>query len=110
MVLGGISDIVLMTKMDDGAWAQSDHGHADILIDYLRVNYQGETLTQVDEYARNRQRMRSDVFIGAIPYLDLDALLKTFEAIHWEFPQAVSLMIRNESSDVLKVYRIEESI
>ncbi|MGH1374631.1 MAG: hypothetical protein ACRBBW_21520 [Cellvibrionaceae bacterium] len=102
-----ITNVILVTSADDGAWMESDHGSYDILYEYLRKNYQGDYLIKVDEQGGGKKRMTCDVFIGAIDYLNREELLETFNAINWQYPDKVQLLLRNSRDNTFKVYTVE---
>jgi hypothetical protein len=99
-----ITNVILMTSIDDGAWMESDHGNADILYEYLRNNYQGDSLAKVDEHGGGRKRMSCDIFMAAIDYLNKEKLLKKFHAIDWQQPEQVQLLLKGSKDNVFQVY------
>ncbi|MEP4890715.1 MAG: hypothetical protein ABJV04_11865 [Aliiglaciecola sp.] len=100
-----ITNIILITSMDDGAWANSDHGNADILYEYLRTNYRGESLTKVDHHGGGNKGMTCDIFMAGIDYIDKDKLIEKFNSIQWDRPEKVQLLIKGRKDDVFSVYR-----
>ncbi len=99
-----ITNIIILTAMDDGAWTNSDHGNVDLLNEYLRKNYQGSTLAKVDEYGGGRLRMSCDVFMGAIDYLNQEAFLEQFHCVEWGRSDSVQLLLKGSKDDFFQVF------
>lgn len=99
-----ITNVILMTSFDDGAWMGSDHGNADILNEYLRKKYQGDSFAKVDEHEGGRKRMSCDIFMAAIDYLNKDELLEEFYAIEWQRPEEVQLLLKGSKDKIFQMY------
>ena len=99
-----ISNVILTTAIYDGAWSQSDYGSVDILNDYLRKHYQGTCFNIVHDKAGGNQQMTCDIFIAAVDYLDVDALVNQFLTIEWQKPEQAQLMIRSNLDDKFQLY------
>ena len=102
-----ITNLILLTSAEDGAWMKSDHSNADVLYEYLRKHYQGDSLSKVDEHANGKKRMSCDVFIAAIDYLNKDDLLDTFNAIPWQRPEQVQLLLKGARDEVFHIYTVK---
>lgn len=99
-----ISNVILLTSIDDGAWMESDHGNADILTDYLHKHYQSDTFAKVDEHGGGKKKMSCDIFMAAVDYLNKDELLERFWSIKWERPEQVQLLIKGAQDKRFEVY------
>lgn len=76
-----ITNIILLTSMDDGTWVNNDPSNADILNGYLRANYQYESFTKVDQHASGNKGMTCDIFMAGINYLDKDSFIEQLNCI-----------------------------
>jgi hypothetical protein len=101
-----VSDIILITAIEDGAAVESDHPNADRLSEYLRENHKS-SLIQVDGHAGGNKAVQADVFMAAINYLDIPAFVAAFKSVHWEIPECAQLLIKDEHDDRFTEYRIE---
>ena len=99
-----ITNIIILTSINDGAWMNSDHGSVDVVYEYLRKKYQGNSLAKVDEHGGGRKRMSCDIFMAAIDYLDKEELLEQFNAIEWQRPEQVQLLLKGSKDDLFQVY------
>ncbi|WP_127559269.1 hypothetical protein [Saccharospirillum alexandrii] len=99
-----ITNIIILTSIDDGAWMKSDHGNVDVVHEYLRKNYQGSSLAKVDGHGGGRKRMSCDIFMAAIDYLNKEELLEQFHAIEWQRPEQVQLLLKGSKDNVFQVY------
>ena len=100
-----ITNVILLTSVDDGAWMKSDHDNADILAEHLRVHYQGDTLLKVDHYAGGKKGMTCDIFIAAVDYLDAKKLIEAFNEIPWQRPDQVQLLLKHSTEETFREYR-----
>ena len=100
-----ISNVILITAMDDGACAHSDHAHADLINDFLTRHYQGDRLNKVDHHGGGKKAMPLDMFIGAIDYLDRERLLEFYNQIPWDNPDRVQLMIQGRKDNGFTLYK-----
>lgn len=107
--MSSVTDIILVTGIDDGAIRDAAQPNADKLNAWLNefmvcpVN--GGALVKVDRLARGDKAMQCDVFITAINYLDHEEFLAAFHAIQWASPECVQLMMKGEHDDLFTVYR-----
>ncbi|MDO6447224.1 hypothetical protein Q4493_15755 [Colwellia sp. 1_MG-2023] len=99
-----ISNVILTTAIYEGAWSKSDYGNVDLLNDYLRKNYQGTCLRIVHDKAGGHQQMTCDIFMAAVDYLDVDALVNEFLAIEWQKPEQAQLMIRSNLDEKFQLF------
>lgn len=99
-----VTNVIVTTAIQDGAWEKSDHGSMYVLNDYLYKHYQSTTLHDVYMQAGGRKPLSCDVFVAAVDYLDIDAFIELFHTVPWEKPQEVQLMIRTEGEDRFKIY------
>lgn len=99
-----VTDIILVTAIEDGAEAIAGHPSADKVSDYLKQNHNGHVLLEVSPVAGGDKAMQCDVFMSAINGLDIPAFVKWFAAIEWEFPEYVQLLLKDENDDRFAVY------
>lgn len=104
-LMSRVTDIILITAIDDGASTDQEHPNVDQLNDYLKSQHGGCSLVQVDHRAGGSKAMQCDVFMAAINYLDHGALLAHLEAISWETPECVQLMLKGEEEDRFSIFR-----
>jgi hypothetical protein len=102
--MSAISNVILTTAIYDGAWSQSDYGNVDLLNDYLRKHNQGRCFNRVDDKAGGHQQMTCDIFMAAVNYLDVDALVNEFLTIEWQKPEQAQLMIRSHEDEHFQLY------
>lgn len=100
-----ITNIIITTAIQDGAWMNSDHGSIDVLNDYLHKHYQGTRLHSVYEHAGGRKHMSCDVFMAAVDYLDVDEFIECFHRVPWDKPNQVQLFLRPEGQDLFETYQ-----
>ena len=85
-----VTDIILITFIDDGAERDGEHPNADILWPRLK---------KVDDLAGGNKCMQCDVFMAAENHLDRQAFLKQFHAVKWEVPERVQLLLKGEHEE-----------
>jgi hypothetical protein len=98
-----VTDIILVTGIDDGAEREDEHPNADRLSAYLEREHGGRGLAKVDQHAGGRKAMQCDVFMAAVNFLDKDAFLAWFHAIEWHDPEQVQLMLKGEQEERLTI-------
>lgn len=92
-----ITNIILSTAIQDGAWMNSDYGSVDELNEYLSKKYQGTRLHSVKDHAGGHKMISCDIFVAAVDYLNLDEFIETFSGIHWDKPEQVHLLIKSNT-------------
>ncbi|SEL24237.1 hypothetical protein SAMN05216262_10814 [Colwellia chukchiensis] len=90
-----ITNIILTTAIQDGAWMHSDYGSVDQLNDYLSSKYQGTRLYSVENSAGGHKTISCDIFVAAVDYLNVDEFIEEFLKIAWQKPEQVQLLIKN---------------
>lgn len=100
-----ITNLILTTAIQDGAWMNSDTGSVDILSDYLCKNYQGTRFFDVEPHAGGNKRMSCDVFMAAVDYLNVEEFIELFKQVNWEKPDEVQLMVRKEGDNTFTSYQ-----
>ena len=99
-----VTDIILVTMIDDGAELEDTQPNADQLSRYLSVNHGGACLNKMDAYAGGNKAMQCDVFMGAVRSMDAAIFIEAFKAIEWEFPECAQLFIKEENDDCFTVH------
>jgi len=99
-----VTDIILMTSIDDGAGDREGHPNADKLSAYIEKNHRGHTLVRVDCHAGGNKGMQCDVFMSAINHMDIEAFVAWFHGIEWERPESVQLLVKDEHDDRFTMY------
>ncbi|WP_235314434.1 hypothetical protein [Paraglaciecola algarum] len=102
-----ITNVILTTAIQDGAWMNSDYGSVDELNEYLCNNYQGSTLKMVHCHAGGNKGMSCDVFMAAIDYLNIEEFIEQFKQIQWDKPLAAQLLLKSEPDDIFQSYSPE---
>ncbi len=102
-----VTDIILVTFIDDGAAIEEEHPNADKLSAYLEKTHGQPGLIKADQHAGGRKAMQCDVFLAAVNWLDKDAFLDWFKAIEWDMPECVQLMLKGENDDAFTIYTPE---
>ncbi|WP_415891307.1 hypothetical protein ACMXYV_08325 [Neptuniibacter sp. SY11_33] len=100
-----ITNVILTTAIQDGAWMRSDTGSVDILSDYLYRNYQGTRFSDVEVHAGGNKRMSCDVFMVAVDYLNVEEFIEQFHKVEWQKPEEAQLLIRTEGDTFFTSYR-----
>ncbi len=98
-----VTDIILITFIEDGGKFGSQNPNADKLIEYLEENHQ-RALNKIDSAAGGDKSMQCDVFAGAINHLYIEKFLDHFKKIEWENPECVQLLIKDEHEDIFTIY------
>ncbi len=101
-----ITNIILITVIDDGAQQDDEHPNVDILNTFFQKNGHGKgiKINQVDGYAGGGKAMGCDVFMAAINHLNMAEFLKAFYAIQWEAPEYVQLLLKDEHDERFSIY------
>src|SRR5262245_44259689 len=104
-----VTDIILVTIIDDGAERDGEHPNVDRLNAWIHET-QGppEALRKVDDDAGGNKAMQCDVFMAAINYLDKPGLIRAFRGIPWEAAEAVQLMLKGEDDDLFTMFQIDD--
>lgn len=92
-----ITNTILTTAIQDGAWMNSDYGSVDKLNEYLSQKYQGTRLYSVENSAGGHKAISCDIFIAAVDYLNLNEFIAVFEEINWDKPEEVHLLIKGHN-------------
>ena len=66
------------------------------------------SLIKVDQHARGGKAMQCDVFVAAINYLDREGFLTAFNAVPWEYPECVQLILKGEHDELFAVYGVQK--
>ena len=99
-----VTDIILMTAIEDGAKTKEGHPNVDKLNEYIEREHCKHKLLRVDEHSGGRKEMQCDVFMAAINYMDIDGFIEWFSIIAWEHPESVQLLIKDEHDDKFSVH------
>ncbi|OKY25792.1 MULTISPECIES: hypothetical protein [Thalassotalea] len=92
-----ITNIILTTAIQDGAWMNSDYGSIDTINEYLSKKYQGTRLNSVENSAGGHKTISCDMFVAAVDYLELHEFIAVFEKINWDKPAEVHLLIKGHN-------------
>ncbi|MDO6426847.1 hypothetical protein Q4489_07480 [Thalassotalea sp. 1_MG-2023] len=92
-----ITNMILTTAIQDGAWMNSDYGSIDTINEYLSKNYQGTKLYSVENRAGGHKPISCDIFVCAVDYLELNEFIAVFEKINWDKPAEVQLLIKDHN-------------
>lgn len=103
-----VTDIILVTFLNDGAKRDNEHPNADRLSAYLEREHDRD-LQKVDEHAGGDKMMQCDVFMAAINHLDKDEFVKLFRSIEWEWPEKTQLMIKGEWDDRFEIFTLKSN-
>lgn len=98
-----VTDIILITAIEDGVGEAEEHPNAEKIHKFICSKYVAG-LKKVDELSGGNKAMQCDVFMTAINYLDIPALVDFFYEIKWEMPECVQLLIKDEHDDIFKIY------
>ena len=105
-----VTDIILITAIEDGAECEGEHPNADRLSAFIRENHYkvGVPLLQVHEIAGGNKYMQCSVFAGAINHLNADAVVECFANIDWEYPECAQLLLKGEQENTFTSHTITE--
>lgn len=104
-----VTDIILITSIEDGADLESDNPNVDKLKGYLEKEHNGHTLLKVDGHAGGNKAIQCDVFMAAFNYFNIDAFVRLFKEMQWQYPESAQLLIKDENDDAFTVYTTEVS-
>ena len=104
-----VTDIILVTAMNDGAQGEDRYDSVDRLNALLSEIRQGrpDTLVKVDQHAGGTKAMQCDVWMAAINMLDEDAFVMAFLSIDWGDPECAQLMLKSEDDCRFRVINAE---
>jgi hypothetical protein len=100
-----VTDIILVTAIEDGAEIEDGHPNADLLSKYLSERHTGTTLVKVDGFAGGGKAMQCDVFAAAVNYLSMGDLVAAMNEVPWQAPENVQLMLKDEHDDTFRIMR-----
>ena len=99
-----VTDIILITMIYDGGTCVDDYPNARRFASDCNI-----WLEKVDDHLpASSKAFQADLFIAAINYLDIDNMITRFNAIKWEHPECVQLLLKDEHEDVFTVYKVDE--
>lgn len=98
-----VTDIILVTGIEDGAKHQNEHPNADYVSEYLEKEHNCK-LNKVDQYAGGGKKVQCDVFMAAINYLNIPLFVEHFYSVKWSYPELVQLMIKDEHDEKFTIY------
>jgi hypothetical protein len=101
-----VTDIILVTAIEDGGF-DGQHPNVDKMNEWFQARYRGARLVKVDQHGGGNKAMQCDVFMGAINFLDVDALLAAFKAIEWQQHESVQLMLKQEHEERFTAYQMD---
>lgn len=108
--MSAVTDMLLITAIEDGGEVAGHTPNADRLINYLRDAYglSATGLIQVQEMAGGNKVMQCNVFAGAINHLDAAALVECFANIDWEYPEKAQLLLKGEQENTFTSHILTE--
>lgn len=67
---------------------------------------------QVDQHGSNSKVMECCVWVGAFNYLYIDPLIDFMKTMreHWDYPEQLQLMIREQDDDRFRIVNIFEEV
>jgi hypothetical protein len=99
-----VTRIILVTHGEDGAQRDGEYPNVDRLNAYLRLGEYG-TLQRVEDYAGGTKVMDCNVWLGGFNFLNLISFLSAFDAIPWEYPEDILLLVKREGEVTFTQYR-----
>jgi hypothetical protein len=106
-----ITDIILVTAIDDGGQFEDDHPNAEKLSQWLRDDHESSNVGLTIMPSRpieNGRAIQCDIFLAAVNHLHTEAFIAAFRAIEWQHPDCVQLMLKGEHDDLFTVYHCPE--
>ena len=100
-----VTDIILLTAIDDGWTEESDNPNADLLSAWLVKNYgPANALKPLHQMATGGKAMQSNVFGVAVDFCEIPRLINKFNSIRWANPERVQLLVKDEYWESFRVY------
>ena len=102
--MSNITDVIITTGLLDG---RNGVLSMDLVNRHLRHVHSDQHLVLVSPHAAGLKTMQCDVWMGAINYLDRNALIELCQAIEWEDPDAVTVLTRGENDERFAVQFVD---
>lgn len=85
-----VADVVLLTFLDDGGMKEVQ--------DWFETNG-WPRLVRISYRAGGDKAMQHDIWAAAINYFDIEGLAAAVRAAHWEWPESVQLLVKDENEE-----------
>ncbi len=104
-----VANVILITTIEDGAHREGEHPNVFHLNDFLLAQGYPTGMSKVDCHGGGDAVMGSDVWMGAFKDLNVEGFKDIFEAIDWEDPQTLQLLIKDEAELQYQVFTLAKT-